>query len=108
LVILEALASARPVVASKVGSIPEVLDSSCGILVERFEAAAEFARAIDSLLDQRELREKMGGAGRRKMETSHDIRKTLVAVEGLFNQGSAVNQGASVSVSSTNRSTAME
>jgi glycosyltransferase involved in cell wall biosynthesis/GT2 family glycosyltransferase len=108
LVILEALASARPVVAFKVGSIPEVLDSSCGILVERFDAAAEFARAINSLLGQRELREKMGAAGRRKMETSHDIRKTLVAVQGLFEQNSAVDQGASVSVSSTSRSTAIE
>jgi len=108
LVILEALASVRPVVASKIGSIPEVLDSSCGILVERFDAAAEFAWAINSLLDQRELREKMGAAGRRKMETSHDIRKTLVAVRGLFEQSSAVDQGASVSVSSTSRSTAIE
>jgi glycosyltransferase involved in cell wall biosynthesis len=101
LVILEALASARPVVASKVGSIPEVVDSSCGILIDQ-PSPAEFARAIHSLLDQPELREKMGAAGRRKIEANHDIRKTREAFASLFNQGS------SVSVSSTNRSTAME
>ncbi len=101
LVILEALASARPVVASKVGSIPEVLDSSCGILIDRPEAS-EFARAIQSLLDQPELREKMGAAGRRKMEASHDIRKTRETLAGIFDQGS------SVSVAATSRSTAME
>jgi glycosyltransferase involved in cell wall biosynthesis len=108
LVILEALASARCAVASKVGSIPEVLDSSCGILIEHFDAAAEFARAIHSLLDQRGLREKMGAAGRRKVEANHDIRKTCATLVSLFDQGSTVGQGSGVSVSSTNRSTAIE
>jgi glycosyltransferase involved in cell wall biosynthesis/GT2 family glycosyltransferase len=101
LVVLEALSSARPVVASRVGSIPEVLDSTCGILVDKPDAA-EFATAINSLLDQPELRAKMGAAGRQKMEANHDIRKTRKAFAALFDQGSAV------SVSSTNRSTAME
>lgn len=109
LVILEALASARPVIASKVGAIPEVLDSSCGILIDRFDSAAEFANALNSLLDQPELRAKMGAAGRRKMEASHDIRKTRDAFAGLFHQGSAsIDHGSSVSVASTSRSTAME
>lgn len=102
LVILEALASARCVIASKVGSIPEVLDSSCGILIERFDAAAKFAQAIHSLLDQRELREQMGAAGRRKMEASHDIRKTRESL------GNLLDHCDSVSVSSTKRSTAIE
>lgn len=102
LVVLEALASARPVVASKVGSIPEILDASCGVLVENFDTAAEFVRAINSLLDQPELRKKMGIAGRRKVEANHDIRKTREVFAGLFDHGSEV------SVSSTSRSTAIE
>jgi glycosyltransferase involved in cell wall biosynthesis len=102
LVVLEALASARPVVASKVGAIPEVLDSTCGILVENLDSALAFAQAINSLLDQPELREGMGAAGRRKMEAKHDIRKTREAFSRLIDQGS------SVSVASTSRSTAME
>jgi len=101
LVVLEALASARPVVASKAGSIPEVLDETCGILVENPDGA-EFARAINSLLDQPGLREKMGAAGRRKIEARHDIRRTRETLATLF------DQGASVSVSSTSRSTANE
>jgi len=101
LVILEALASARPVVASNVGSIPEVLDSSCGILIDQPDPA-QFARAIDSLLNQPEICEKMGLAGRRKMEALHDIRKTRETLAALF------DQGAWASVSPTKRSTAME
>jgi glycosyltransferase involved in cell wall biosynthesis len=101
LVVLEALASARPVVASNVGAIPEVLDSSCGILIEAPDAGA-FARAINTLLDQPELRERLGAAGRRRMEANHDARKTRELWAGLFDQGT------SLSVSSTSRSTAME
>jgi glycosyltransferase involved in cell wall biosynthesis len=101
LVVLEALASGRPVVASKVGAIGEVLDPGCGILIEEPEPR-EFARAIKALLDQPELRERLGAAGRRKMETTHDIRKTRELWTRLFDQGT------SLSVSSTSRSTAME
>jgi glycosyltransferase involved in cell wall biosynthesis len=101
LVVLEALASARCVIASNVGSIPEVLDSSCGILIQHPDAA-EFARSIDLLLNQPELRERMGAAGRRKMEASHDIRQTRETLASLL------DHCASVSVSSTKRSTAIE
>jgi glycosyltransferase involved in cell wall biosynthesis len=101
LVVLEALASARPVVAGRVGSIPEVLDPDCGVLVDRPDAF-KFARAIHSLLDDPGLREKMGAAGRRKMEAGHDIRQTRETLAGIFDQGS------SVSVAATSRSTAME
>lgn len=107
LVVLEALASARCVVASNAGSIPEVLDASCGILIDK-PSAAEFAQAINSLLDQRELREKMGAAGRRKMEASHDIRRTRETLAGIFDRCSKVDQGSGVSVSPTSRSTAIE
>jgi hypothetical protein len=54
------------------------------------------------LIDDPALREKMGAAGRRKVEANHDIRKTREALIRVFDQGSAV------SVSSTNRSTAIE
>lgn len=107
LVLLEALASARPVVASRVGAIPEVLDSSCGVLIERIESPGEFAKAIHRLLDDSELRERMGAAGRSKVEASHDIRQTRATFAGLFGQSSS-DQGSSVSVSATNRSTAIE
>ncbi len=101
LVVLEALASGRPVVASKVGSIPEVLDATCGILLDEPDPA-KFAQAINLLIEQPELLETMRAAGRRKMESGHDIRKTRETLASLF------DQGASVSVSSTNLSTATE
>jgi teichuronic acid biosynthesis glycosyltransferase TuaC len=50
-VILEALACGRPVVATNVGGIPEIMSAECGQLVPPREAAA-LAQALASVLDR--------------------------------------------------------
>ena len=50
-VVLETLSSNRPVVATNVGGIPEVVNQDCGILVPPADSAA-LARALDSALDR--------------------------------------------------------
>ena len=85
LVILEALASGRPVVASDVGAIREVLDPTTGILIGRQEGeVGAFAEAVRKLLDQPHLRAEMGSNGRRKVEAEYDRSKTRPAYRELF------------------------
>ena len=48
-VVLEALACGRPVVATKVGGIPEIMSDACGRLVPPRDSAA-LAQALDSVL----------------------------------------------------------
>lgn len=85
LVVLEALASARPVVASNVGGIPEALEATCGVLIDpSSDDAAVFARTLDHLLNRPELRAQMGAEGRRKIEAKHDLRRTRAAYASLF------------------------
>jgi glycosyltransferase involved in cell wall biosynthesis len=50
-VVLEALASGRPVVAAKVGGIPEIMNSECGELVPPRDSGA-LAQALASVLDR--------------------------------------------------------
>jgi glycosyltransferase involved in cell wall biosynthesis len=50
-VVLEALASGRPVVATSVGGIPEILNDECGLLVPARDAQ-ELASALASVLDK--------------------------------------------------------
>jgi glycosyltransferase involved in cell wall biosynthesis/GT2 family glycosyltransferase len=85
LVVLEAFASAKPVVASDVGALSEVVARASGILIARSPGEVQaFAEAIDLLLSQPFLRERMGLAGRRKVEAEHDLRKARQAYGDLF------------------------
>ncbi len=63
-VILEAMASKLPVVATNVGGIPEIVTKGTGILVNP-EDSVGLAEAIDKILQNKELQEKMGKTARK-------------------------------------------
>ncbi len=68
MVIAEAMAMGRPVVATRAGGIPELVeDGETGILVERNPDA--LARAINDILEDPILRERMGNAARTRANT---------------------------------------
>lgn len=90
LVVLEALASARPVVASNVGAVSELLDPSCGVLIDVDARESDaFADALNALLERPDVRTKMGEAGRKKIEAKYDIRRTREVYLKLFDQVAA-------------------
>ncbi|TWU21213.1 GDP-mannose-dependent alpha-(1-6)-phosphatidylinositol monomannoside mannosyltransferase [Novipirellula galeiformis] len=65
--LIEAMACGKPVVATRVGGIPEVVDDSVtGILVAPREPR-QLADAVESLLTDRDRSEEMGRAGRRSV-----------------------------------------
>ena len=63
--IAEAMACGLPVVASRLGGVPEVV-GDCGVLVPAKDDQA-LARALESLLDQPQRRRELGEAGRRRV-----------------------------------------
>ena len=70
MVVLEAMASGKPVIATNVGGIPELINNGIdGILIEPRQPAA-VAQALTSLEDG-PLRARLGAAGRRKVRTLH-------------------------------------
>jgi glycosyltransferase involved in cell wall biosynthesis len=64
---VEAMASGTPVVASRVGALPEVLgtDGSCALLVKPADIG-ELTSALGDLLDSADKRRSLGEAGRRR------------------------------------------
>jgi len=72
LVMLEAMAFGIPVVASRTGGVQEyVRDGTDGVLVDGDPGA--FASAIASLLDDEDLRKKMGNAARVRVEEDFSV-----------------------------------
>src|SRR5215211_359699 len=76
-VILEAMASARPVVSTRLAGIPElVVDGQTGILTPPGDSTA-LAQALEQLLRDPELRLRFGDAGRARIEQHFRIEQTV-------------------------------
>ena len=74
-VVLEAMAMARPVIATNWGGPADYLDADCGVLVEpdsRPALVTGFARAMADLAADPTRRRAMGDAGRRRVEERFD------------------------------------
>jgi glycosyltransferase involved in cell wall biosynthesis len=84
LVIAEAMACGKPVVATHVGGIPEIVEhGSTGLLVP--PAAAEpLADALITILANAELRHKLGRAGQRRFLERFDARIMAQRYEELY------------------------
>ena len=82
--IAEAMAYSRPVVAARVGGIPEIVeDGVSGYLVGRRQPA-EAADRILRLLEDRELRLKMGNSGRRAVESRFNLQVNVGRLIELY------------------------
>ena len=82
--ILEAMAAGLPVVASRVGGVAElVVEGETGLLVPPGRPD-ELAAAIERLLDDAGLRERLGAAGRRRVETDFGIDSFQAAHRALY------------------------
>lgn len=80
----EAMACARPVVATRVGGIQEIIeDGVSGYLVNRRQPA-EAADRILRLLQDSELRNKMGACGRRTVETRFNLQRNVAELLELY------------------------
>jgi glycosyltransferase involved in cell wall biosynthesis len=67
MVLLEALALARPVVASRVGGIPEVIEDRVNGLLVGSGNETELAQACTALIDDYDLAERYGQVGRQRV-----------------------------------------
>jgi len=82
--ILVAMASRLPVIATQVGGIPElVIDGETGIVVPPNDPD-QLAEALCKLLGSYELRQRMGQAGRQRIEESFTLERKLQETEKLY------------------------
>jgi glycosyltransferase involved in cell wall biosynthesis len=80
----EAMVCGKPVVAARVGGVPEIVtDGVSGFLVER-RRPAEAADRILRLLRDPNLRQRLGATGRRVVESKFDLRRNVAELIDLY------------------------
>jgi glycosyltransferase involved in cell wall biosynthesis len=83
MVALEAMAAARPVVASRVGGLSDlVVDGETGLVVPPNDPVA-LAHALERLIARPDLREHLGAAARRRVAAFH-ADAVVPQIEGLY------------------------
>lgn len=94
--VLEAMALSRPVVASNVGGIPEMIeDGVSGLLVPPRDPAA-LADAIVRLLDDHQLADVVGRAGHDLVHQRFDIQHMVGAIGDIYDEGARVGRMAGI------------
>ena len=85
-VLLEAMVLGKPVIASRVGGIVDVVDDGkTGILVPPNDSAA-LAEAMIMLLSDGELRKKMGKAGKEKIDAKFSAKTMVNQIEKVYEE----------------------
>lgn len=83
---IEAMAQRKPVVASNVGGVPEiVMDSKTGILVSPGDAE-ELANGLLELINDKIKREDMGKEGLRVAREKFDIKNMMSRIENVYKE----------------------
>jgi glycosyltransferase involved in cell wall biosynthesis len=93
-VLMEAMSSGLPVVASDLSGIPELVeDGRSGLLVPPGDASA-LAGALRRLADDPALGARLGRAGRAQVEAAFDVHRSARRLVELFGGGPEVPDGA--------------
>lgn len=86
LAVLESMAAGKPIVATRVGGIPSLVKHEEHALLAPPRDPPALAHAVARLLQDRELRERLGRNARERQRTEFDIESSVRAVEDLYEQ----------------------
>lgn len=88
LVLLEAMAMCLPVVASRIQGPGEIVTPQTGVLVEPDDVEG-FAEAVRRLLDDPAARDRLGRAGRVRVEAEYTVERQAEALDRAYRRAAA-------------------
>jgi glycosyltransferase involved in cell wall biosynthesis len=83
--VLEAMAAGVPVVATKVGGVPELVDERNGLLVEPGQPD-ELAEAVSALVADPRRARALGRAGRERVRSEFSLQRMTDAVKAVYRE----------------------
>lgn len=84
LALLEALLAGLPVIATRVEGVIDVVEERSSALLVPPNNAQALAAAIERLLNDGQLREQLGAAGKKRAQTNYSLDKMCIAYEQLM------------------------
>ena len=85
-VILEGMALGKPIVATKVGAIPEMLRDECGVLIEP-HSAEQVAWGLKHLLENKALREIYGANAKARIQACYSVETVFAQYYNIWSEG---------------------
>lgn len=83
--LIQGLAAALPIIATRVGGIPEILGEDCGVLLPPGDPRG-LAKSLARLAEEPERRTAMGGAGRARFEAMFEAGRWAATLHDLYDQ----------------------
>ncbi|MBN2183725.1 MAG: glycosyltransferase family 4 protein [Candidatus Krumholzibacteriota bacterium] len=84
--VMEALAVGKPVVAADIGGIPEMVEDGVNGLLFPAGDREKLAECLGRMAGDRDMRRRMGEAGRKKAEELYDTEAHYCQIIGLYNE----------------------
>jgi len=84
IVLLEAMAMGKPVVASQVGGVPEIVEDGVTGLLVPSGSSESLGKAIITLLGDPETQTRMGKSGKQRVKTLFSLQQSVGKIEELY------------------------
>jgi glycosyltransferase involved in cell wall biosynthesis len=85
-VLLEAMAMEKPVVATRVGGIPDLIDQGINGLLVRPGNVKELAEALEEVLSDRKFARKMGREGRKRIKGQFSADAMVQSIDRVYRE----------------------
>lgn len=83
--LLEAMSTARPIIATKTPENQEVITAGSGLLVDTADSK-QLGKAINSLLEDPDYRQILGQAARNRIKNNFSLEQSTVALNNFYHQ----------------------
>lgn len=86
LVLLEAMAASLPIVATRVGGIPEAVKEGETAILAKYGDVWDLRRALEGVLSDRKVAHRLGTAGRQRVEEYFSWERTAASLASVYGE----------------------